>query len=64
MNDKTYTSKSKEFDRQIKEAKQAASYALTLDEKLGLIKRVRELEEQKRQFRKEYILKNFEEQNS
>lgn len=64
MNDKTYTSKSKEFDRQIKEAKQAASYALTLDEKLGLIKRVRELEEQKRQFRKDYILKNFEEQNS
>lgn len=64
MNDKTYISKSKEFDRQIKEAKQAASYALTLDEKLGLIKRVRELEEQKRQFRKEYILKNFEEQNS
>lgn len=64
MNDKTYISKSKEFDRQIKEAKQAASYALTLDEKLGLIKRVRELEEQKRQFRKDYILKNFEEQNS
>ena len=64
MNDKTYISKSKEFDRQINEAKQAASYALTLDEKLGLIKRVRELEEQKRQFRKDYILKNFEEQNS
>lgn len=38
-----------EFNRQIKEAKRAAHYALTLDEKLNCISQVKRLGEQKTQ---------------
>lgn len=54
----------REFDRQIKEAKNAAKYALTLDEKLDYIQRVRTLEKQRLEFRKQEILNGFSSENT
>lgn len=53
----------KELDRQIKEVKRAATYALTLDEKIDLIRRVKSLEEQRLKIRKQEILRTFETEN-
>lgn len=53
----------KELDRQIKEAKRAATYALTLDEKLDCIRRVKSLEKQRLEFRNQEILRKFEAEN-
>lgn len=53
----------KELDRQIKEAKRAASYALTLDEKLDCIRQVKSLEKQRLEIRNQEILRTFETEN-
>lgn len=53
----------KELDRQIKEAKRAATYALSLDEKVDLIRQVKSLEEQRLKIRKQEILGTFETEN-
>jgi len=55
-----HDAKIKEFDRQIKEAKAAASWALTLNLKLICIAKVKELESQRLEFRKKFIIQEFE----
>lgn len=64
MDAKIHFEKVKEFDREIKEAKNAACYALTLDEKLNEIKRVKTLESQRLEFRKKWIISEFEKEKS
>lgn len=53
----------KELDRQIKESKRAASYALTLDEKIDCIRQVKALEKQRLEIRNLEILRKFEAEN-
>ena len=60
VNAKQMTNQCKEFDRQIKELKRAAAYALTLDDKLDLINQTKTLQTQRLNFRRKWIVENFE----
>ena len=51
--------KCKEFDRHIKEARRAAQYSLTLEEKLICIGQAKTLQEQKLKFKADWIKANF-----
>jgi hypothetical protein len=52
MNRQERLQKSKEFDRQIREARLAAHYSLSVEEELSHIARVKTLQAQKEAFRK------------
>jgi hypothetical protein len=52
MNSQERLQKSKEFDRQIREARRAAHYSLSVEEKLSHIARAKTLQAQKEAFRK------------
>lgn len=52
MDAKQFSLKSKEYDRQIKECRRAAFFALSLEEKLEAINRLRQLTNEKIEFRR------------
>jgi hypothetical protein len=55
MDIQIFFEKLKEFDRQIREARNAAIYALTLDEKLDAMNQAKAMAQQKVEFRKHFL---------